>query len=138
MLSIEVELWYFVETKLNMKKNQLCDKVVEFLLTQKVDDLAALTVAEIARRFNVSQSFLNRKFKLERNFPLREYLFREKMARSALLLREDDRLTIKDISKKMGFLDIDYFTYVFKNHFGIPPGRYRDCKNNIFEKKQDK
>lgn len=114
-----------------MKKNELCDKVVEFVLTRNVDELASLTVSEIARRFNVSQSFLNRKFKHSRNFPLREYLFREKMARSALLLREDAGLTIKDVSERMGFQDNDYFTYIFKNHFGVPPGKYRECKSYI-------
>ena len=111
-----------------MKKNELCDRVVEFVLTRDIDELAALTVADIARTFNVSQSFLNRKFKQERNFPLREYLFREKMNRSALLLREDAGLTVKNVADIMGFQDYDYFTYIFKNHFGVPPGRYRECK----------
>lgn len=121
-----------------MKKNQLCDKVVEYLLTRKVEELASLTVAEIARAFNVSQSFLNRKFKLERNYPLREYLFREKMVRSALLLTEEEGLTVKEVSQIMGFLDLDYFTYIFKNHFGVSPGRYRDCKHFFVKAAENK
>lgn len=119
-----------------MKKKELCDKVVEFVLTRNVEELASLTVAEIARRFNVSQSFLNRKFKQERNSPIREYLFREKMSRAALLLLENAGLTIKDVSEKMGFQDNDYFTYVFKNHFGVPPGRYRECKIDILKERE--
>lgn len=118
-----------------MKKSELCDRVVEFVLTRENDELATLTVAEIARRFNVSQSFLNRKFKKERSFPVRVYLFREKMARSALLLSENEELTIKEVSMQMGFSDNDYFAYVFKNHFGVPPGRYRECKNDILREK---
>ncbi len=118
-----------------MKKDLLCDKVVEYVLSRKIYDLASLTVAGIAREFNISQSFLNRKFRTQRNFPLREYLFREKMSRCAILLSEKSELTIKEVAETIGFSDIDYFTYVFKNHFGISPGRYRECK--LGQKKEE-
>ncbi len=121
-----------------MKKKQLCDQVVEYLLTREEEELATLTVESIARVFNVSHSFLNRKFKNEREFPLREYLFREKMARSAFLLLEDKESTIKDISKKLGYLDIDYFSFLFRNFFGISPGKYRECKKDYTIKKKKK
>jgi len=111
-----------------MKKNQLCDQVIEFVLTCKTSDLSSLTIAGIARKFNVSQSFLDRKFRVERNFPVREYLFREKMYRTAHLLTQENGLTVKEIGLKMGFLDKEYFTYIFKNHYGVSPGKYRECK----------
>jgi AraC-like DNA-binding protein len=42
------------------------------------------------------------------------------------LLRENERITIQDLSIKMGFSNTNYFIQIFKNYYGAPPGRYRD------------
>ena len=111
-----------------MEKDHLCNRAMEFILTQPVKELKDLTVADIARHLDVSHSYLSRKFKVERLFSLRDYLFREKMARSVSMLLEKTDLTIPEVAEKIGFFDADYFAYVFKHYFGISPGRYRTCK----------
>ncbi|UCH95203.1 MAG: helix-turn-helix transcriptional regulator [Candidatus Aminicenantes bacterium] len=109
-------------------KSSLCVRAVEYMLTRKDEEFGELTVAKIARALKVSQSYLDRLFRLQRNFPLREYFLREKMVRSVILLTGESDLTIKQLSEKVGFLDCNYFIYIFKNHFGISPARYRECK----------
>jgi AraC-like DNA-binding protein len=101
---------------------------MEVVLTRKIEELGELTVAGIARELNVSRSYLSRVFKRERDFSLGKYLFREKMTRCAILLTKEPQMTIKELSEKLGFLDADYFAYVFKKYFGISPGRYREYK----------
>lgn len=113
-----------------MKKDFFCNLAMEFVLTRESEELSHLSVAQIARELNVSRSYLARIFKKERNFSLKEYLLREKMIRSALLLLKEPQLTVKELAKKIGFLDTGYFAHLFKKYFGISPGRYRECKKN--------
>ncbi len=113
-----------------IKKDLLCDLAIEYVLTQKNEKLEELNVEQIAHELNVSRSYLARIFKRERNFSLKEYLLREKMIRSTLLLVKEPQMTIKELSEKIGFLDTDYFAHIFKKYFGISPGRYRECKKN--------
>lgn len=115
---------------MRMKKDFLCDLAIEFILAQKNEKLSELSVEQIAQELNVSRSYLARIFKRERNFSLKEYLLREKMIRSTILLVKEPQMTVNELSEKMGFLDTDYFAHIFKKYFGISPGRYRECKQN--------
>jgi AraC-like DNA-binding protein len=112
------------------KKDALCTLAMEFVLTRKLEALGELTVSGIARELKVSRSYLARVFKRERNVSLKEYLLREKMHRAESLLIKEPQITIKELSAKIGFLDTNYFAYVFKRYYGISPGRYRECKKS--------
>ncbi len=111
-----------------LEKDFLCNQAVEYILMQPVENLAKLTVAEIARHLDVSHSYLARRFKAEREYPLRDYLFREKMVRCVFLLQQEKNMTISDLAKALGFFDAEYFAFLFKQYFGVSPGRYRRCK----------
>jgi len=116
------------EYKVNARNNSLCDRALKQVLSCEADRLGELTVEKVANGLKVSQSYLTRMFRRQRNCPLREYILREKMVRSALLLVSDPDLTVKQLSEKMGYLDYNYFVSIFKSHFGISPGKYRKCK----------
>ena len=44
--------------------------------------------------------------------------------KAAALLRHTDEKTYL-IAEKTGYLDPNYFSYVFKRHFGLTPSKYR-------------
>jgi len=110
------------------KKDSLCDLAIEFVLTRTLEEVGEVTVVRIARELKVSRSYLARVFKRERDVSLKEYLLREKMHRAESLLINESQITIKELSEKIGFLDTNYFAYLFKRYYGISPGRYRKCK----------
>ena len=110
------------------KSELLCNRAIEYVLTRKDEDFGDLTVSAVARALEVSQSYLARTFRRERDCSIKEYLLREKMLRSALLLINKPQLTVRRLAEIMGFQDINYFNRVFKSNFGISPGRYRECK----------
>ena len=114
----------------NNGKYSLCDRALERVLTCEADQLGDLTVEKIAQALKVSQSYLTRLFRKQRDCSLKDYLIREKMVRTAFLLISEPGLTVKQLSAKMGYLDSNYFAGVFKNYFGISPGKYRKCKEN--------
>ena len=113
-----------------MKKNDLTDRVVEYVLMCNDEDLGFLSVEKIAKIFKVSESFLARKFRTDKEFTLGKYIFRERMFRAAILLKGSEELTVKRLSEKIGFYDYDYFSRTFKKYYGITPSRYRYCKRN--------
>ena len=47
-----------------------------------------------------------------------------RMEQAAALLRDTDEKTYL-IAEKTGYLDPNYFSYVFKRHFGLTPSKYR-------------
>ncbi|NIM78553.1 MAG: helix-turn-helix domain-containing protein [Candidatus Aminicenantes bacterium] len=114
----------FFNTK--MKRNSLSDRVVEYVLTRTIDELAALTVESVAFNLNINRSHLSRTFKAEKNFTIEEFVFKIKIIRAATMLKDNVDLTIKEISKRMGFCRCDYFIRIFKRYFGITPARYRE------------
>ena len=52
------------------------------------------------------------------------YVTRTRMEEAARLLRDTDDKTYL-IAEKTGFVDANYFSSVFKKHFGLSPSRYR-------------
>ena len=115
----------FIVSMILKKKKNISDRVVEFVLNCSPDDFQNLTVTKIASTFHVNRCYLSRKFKSDKAFTLCEFLIREKLSRSVVLLRENDQITIQDLSIKMGFSNTNYFIQIFKNYYGAPPGRYR-------------
>lgn len=109
-----------------MKSNSASDRVVEYVLTRSLEELAILTVEQIATHFRINRSHLSRSFKSEKSFTIEEFIFKIKIIRSAGLLKDDGDLTIKDIAQKMGFCRCDYFIRIFKLYFGTTPAKYRE------------
>jgi two-component system response regulator YesN len=111
-----------------MKDDNFAERVIEYVLKCRDEELAGLTVERIAQTFKVSESYLTRRFKIEKNFTPGKFLFKERMFRAANILQKNRDLTIKSLAEQMGFLDYDYFIRIFKNYYGITPARYRYCK----------
>jgi len=113
-----------------MKDKGLSDRVIEFVLSRKAEQLAVLTVENIAANLNINRSHLSRTFKAEKNFTIEEFLFKMKIISSASMLKDDPHVTIKEISARMGFCRCDYFIRIFKSYFGTTPARYRALINH--------
>lgn len=111
------------------RNNDLSDRVVEFVLSCEIDDMANLTVKNIAKHFDLTASYLSRRFAQNKKMSLGEHIVQMKIYRASLLLltSSSDELTIDRLAKKMGFCTTGYFIEVFKKMFGIAPGKYREC-----------
>ncbi|MCU0287035.1 MAG: helix-turn-helix domain-containing protein [Acidobacteria bacterium] len=108
-----------------MGKQKISDRVTEFVLTRKIDELALLKVSIIADTFGVNPSYLSRTFKGDKDITLNELITGEKMFRSALLLKKNKSLTMDDMAKIVGFSRADYFITLFKDYFGVHPRRFK-------------
>jgi AraC-like DNA-binding protein len=91
-------------------------------------------VAEIAAHLDVGAEHLCRIFRHELQTTPLAYFQRLKMNHAAALLRER-KLPIKEIAQRMGHSNsnVANFTRLFQQHMGIPPGKFRDSVDPVFE-----
>jgi AraC-like DNA-binding protein len=92
------------------------------------EEFADLSVAVLANSLKIDRFKLSRQFKSQSDMTLEEFLFKEKMARAAFLLKTFGDITVKEVSRRIGFCTCDYFIRKFKQYYGVAPGRYKEFK----------
>lgn len=83
-----------------------------------------LSVERLCEHLHLSPAYFSTIFKRETGMSFTNYVTRTRMEEAARLLRDTDDKTYL-IAEKTGFVDANYFSYVFKKHFGLSPSRYR-------------
>ncbi len=81
------------------------------------------TCDEVAWYCNVSTKQLGRLFRQYEGMGLLEYIHQKKLVIAKKLL-SDPSLSIKDVSKKLGFSDANYFSKFFLRLTGLTPAKY--------------
>ncbi len=110
-----------------MKKEPLSERIMQYILGAEPDQFATLNEAKLAEMFHLNQTYLTSQFQKEMHFTLDFYLSQIKMYKAffVLSMTEYDKLSITDISEKLGFDSQEHFNSIFKNHFGINPYDFR-------------
>jgi AraC-like DNA-binding protein len=109
--------------------NNVYDQVVEYVMCITDEEFANLSVAVLAYSLKIDRYKLSRQFKRQSEMTLEEFLFKEKMARAAFLLKTFIDITVKEVSERIGFCTCDYFIRKFKQYYGVAPGRYKEFKS---------
>lgn len=86
-----------------------------------------LNIDVIASQFGIGRTNFYRKVRELMNISPNDYLRKCRMERAAELLRSTE-LNIAEICTQVGIPDAQYFSRVFKAHFGMPPSVYREQK----------
>ncbi|HEX7057135.1 MAG TPA: response regulator [Bacilli bacterium] len=84
-----------------------------------------LSLALIAEKIGVSSGYLSSIFHQETNESYIKFLSRVRMEQAARLFRMKPGIKVYDVSEQVGYVSVKHFSYVFKQHFGIPPGEYQ-------------
>lgn len=79
---------------------------------------------DIETHMGLSYKHLNDVFKKETGITLQKYHCQMRMERAARLLQQTD-LTITQISERLGFDEVFYFSNVFKKQMKLSPISYR-------------
>ena len=83
-----------------------------------------VSLEAVSEELGVSKSFLSAIFKGETGISFMEYLTDYRMDQAARLLVETNEKSHM-IARDVGYPDPNFFSYVFKSRFGMPPSRYR-------------
>lgn len=87
------------------------------------DDLFT-DVTTLASEANMSRVHYTRRFKRALGVSPNEFLIRQRIERSALLLKQTD-WTLQHIAEVIGYEDAHYFSRQFRRIMGVSPGVYR-------------
>lgn len=82
-----------------------------------------LTVAQLCQKFSISRSFLQQLFNKNLGIAPKQYIASIKLKKAKFLIKEN-KYTISEISEKLGFTSIHYFSRAFKKEFNLSPSEY--------------
>ena len=83
-----------------------------------------ISLESIANSFYVSKEHLSRTFKAQENETIHNYIIKLRMEKSKELILKHN-MSIKHVSKTVGYDDIAYFYRVFKKYYGLAPGEFK-------------
>lgn len=106
----------------NQSTRSFVTKAKEYVHNHYTDE--ELSLDGVCRELGVSNSYFSTIFKKKTGNSFIGYLTDYRMNQaSRLLIETNDKSYI--IARKVGYLDPNYFSYVFKRRFGVSPSRYR-------------
>ena len=107
-------------------EQRLIEEVVEQVKTYSQQNYKNknLGLTEIASDFLISPSYLSRNFKKICGISLTGYITQCRLEFGCQLL-ESTNLSVAEISEKIGYQDLFYFSKKFKEAYGISPSHYR-------------
>ena len=101
-------------------QEELFERILSFIESKIYEPL---TVADICQQFSLSRSTLQLLFKNSVNQSPKKYISDMKLERSCQMLREN-KYTISEISLRLGYSSIHYFSNAFNQKYHISPSEY--------------
>lgn len=83
-----------------------------------------VTLEDIARALDVSAFYLSHVFSEENDFSLFAYLTAIRMEKACAMLQAG-QMNVSEVARAVGYEDSNYFSKVFRKHFGCPPSGMR-------------
>ena len=82
-----------------------------------------ITVAGLAKSIPLNASYLSTVYKKSTGNALSEYIISQKLIRAKEYIRTG-KYTVTQVSEMLSFTNVQYFSRLFKNRFGITPSEY--------------
>ena len=117
------------ELSSELENNSIPDKLREILAYVDANYITNISSHEIAKRFFISQSTLNRTFKKYVGMPIGSLIEAKRLSHAERLIRTGTSVT--DACYSSGFNDCSRFIIKFKQKFGTTPHKY---KQSVFKK----
>lgn len=128
-VSLGVPLGYMIERLYEESRKWLAEnsehdvykKALHFIRANYAE---GITVADVARHMGYSESYFGYAFKKKYKMSVSRYIRELQLAKAKDLL-VDTAFAISAVASYVGFDDSNYFTAIFKKHFGISPKEFR-------------
>ncbi len=109
-------------TQKNAQRDGIIDAAVRYIHSNYATDVRLSRVAELV---SVSPEHLCRTFKRTMGVGFNEYLTDCRLRRAEYMIKNEPGRTIGEIAYACGFNDSNYFSYKFRERYGIPPTKFR-------------
>jgi len=120
-MSVDMAIDYASENiKDNKFEKSMASKMMNFIHLNFTRDIS---LDEISDFFNMTPAYFCTMFKYYTGYNYRDYLnsYRVKVAKDLL---HNSNLKIKEVSEKVGYVNVNTFIRIFKKYEGMSPGQY--------------
>ena len=131
LLSICLQIRGMIRRERKDATKLLIEKAICYMEENYSD--SELSVEKICGFLNLSATYFSTLFKKETGLSFVTYLTKIRMEKALWMLNSTDEKAYV-ISEKVGYMEPNYFSYVFKKQFGVSPSRYRGNKAETNEK----
>lgn len=100
----------------------IVQKAVACIESELSNDLGLSSLAAV---LNVNASYLSALFRKETGQTVTEYVNEKRMQAGAHLLKST-RLQVQTVAQHCGISDVNYFSKLFKKHYGMTPKQFRE------------
>jgi YesN/AraC family two-component response regulator len=104
--------------------NAVVKRMYSIMLTKT----SACSLDGIGREIGMDVSYISRLFKKETGKNFRDELQTIKMEQAVKMLESTGSYTNQEISDTLGYQDTQNFCRVFKKHYGMSPGKFRNTR----------
>lgn len=118
------DLGYVISSKNVASYSSVVQETQYYIAKNYSEDI---NIKELAHRYGISRSSLDKKFLKELGTTPKEYLIKKRLETARYLLQTTD-FTVSQISSVCGFVSPAYFTYVFKKDTNATPTDFRKKK----------
>lgn len=125
ILMIE-EYCYAVNKAKNNNYSPIVKYIVDFI---ELNFAKSISLDDVAKQCGISKNYLPHAFKRETGKTVVEYISDYRLDKAAELLRCTS-LSIQEVGGRVGYLDNNYFSKIFKKRFGETPSIYRKKNHN--------
>ena len=105
--------------------NNIMEKMIKFIKNNYKDDLKLETLGRI---FNYNSSYLGKTFKTYTGEKFTSYLDKVRIEKAKEFLANSD-LKVYEVSREVGFNNIDYFSSKFRKYVGVSPKEFKKNLN---------
>ena len=89
--------------------------------------MSDIRLSSVAKMMNVCPEHLSRIFKRETSFGFTEYITLFRLRKAEHILLNEPGLSVCEIAYACGFNDSNYFSYKFKERYGVSPSKARSA-----------
>ena len=125
-----IELNKTISSRMQTKTQMLLEKAKDYINKNYSDD--TLSLQKLADHLYISACYLSMIFKKEADETFLKYLVRVRLDAAKDLLRNTD-LRTAEIAERVGYPDINYFSFFFKKNVGMSPREYRNSFKELKE-----
>ncbi len=104
------------------QKDPVNEQLLAYILAHFHEE--SLSLPQVARQVHLSPVYLSTYFKQKNGMLFSEYLTKLRLEKACQLLLEGNGKTY-EVAMEVGFSNPQYFSVLFKKHFGLSPGAYR-------------
>ena len=108
------------EAVLNPQDQAFVDKATSLVLTHLSD--TDFNIDRLCREMAMSRTLFYGKLKTLTGQNPQDFMRLIRLEQAAIFLKQGD--SVLDVSVKAGFVNVKYFSTVFKKHFGVSPSKY--------------